>query len=648
MYKVLLATFLLPLVLFAQDPPKPPTNLRLVIGADATAPSVPTGMAFSGKTETSVSLVWSAATDNVAVAGYHLYRDNVRVASTPQLSYTFAGLTCGTTYTFALEAYDASGNASNRAEATGATATVACSGGGGTPTPPPPSSPPPPPPPPPDPTATIAHIWIDANGGSCTRSSTPVAYADGSACGSLDAANDIAQNGDMVLARGGTYGAQTVTGGGNRTAQAYIVVVSGEIMTLTGALNFSGARYISLDGGGGKRGVGARLKMTTMGAANPKVPNNQYPANVHGGSRHVTLQGADFGGWMIIDSQNVTYRNNDIGPCDSYDRQDPDGGGLAYCDNGSIEYCEVAEIGCSGYNSNHVVEYNNIHDFGCSPSFYNGQGSDDCHWECTYVSYADNLTIRGNVFTNCANGGNIFNTFSNGGGSFTADFGYRNYTIENNVFERSCSNSSAPCGGRLDTATGFGHCNIYSGADFTNVVIRNNTFLDGAGFDMDNACTQGSPGVMFSGNIRNGGSAACAATWSVKPTFQYEIYYRYGATCAGTGNMNLGVGSTLSGIVVNSTSGSTKDAHLITGTSVVDNRVLSGCAAADADGVLRPTDGRLCEAGAYERVSSTSPAPLPNLLARILGIPRDLDRPGQTAVLASRNPAVRRLRSVGP
>ena len=47
------------------------------------------------------------------------------------------------------------------------------------------------------------------------------------------------------------------------------------------------------------------------------------------------------------------------------------------------------------------------------------------------------------MFRNCANGGNIFHTFSNGGGSFTADFGFRNYTVENNVFEQSCNNRSA-------------------------------------------------------------------------------------------------------------------------------------------------------------------------------------------------------------
>ncbi|HJR59547.1 MAG TPA: fibronectin type III domain-containing protein [Vicinamibacterales bacterium] len=641
MYKGLLATLLLPLVLFAQDPPQPPTNLRLMNGVDLTAPSVPQGMAFSGSTETTVSLVWTAATDNVGVAGYHLYRDNLRVGSTTQFSYTFANLTCGTTYTFALEAYDSAGNVSNRAAATGVTSTAACSGGG-TPTSPPP-------PPPDSPTGTVANIWIDTNGGTCARSSTAVAYADGSACGSFDAANDIAQSGDLVLVRGGTYGPQTITGGANRTAQAYIRVLSGEVMTVAGALNFSGAHQIAVDGGGSKRGVGARLVTTTMGSANPKVPNNQYPANVHGGSRNVTLQGADFGGWMIIDSQFVTYRNNDIGPCDSYDRQDPDGGNLAYCDNGSIEYCETAEIGCAGYNSHHLVEYNNIHDFGCSSSFFNGQGSDDCHWECTYVSYADNLTIRGNVFTNCANGGNIFNTFSNGGGSFTADFGFRNYTIENNVFERSCSNSSAPCGGRLDTATGFGHCNIYSGPDFTNVTIRNNTFLDGSGFDMDNACTQGSPGVTFTGNIRNGGSAACASTWTVKPTFQHEIYYRYGATCGGTGNINLGVGSTLAGIVVNSTSGASKDGHLTTGVSIVDNRVLNGCAAADADGVLRPTDGRLCEAGAYERAASTSsPPPPPDLFAWLLRLPTALAGSARgTAVALSQIATGARLRALG-
>lgn len=449
-----------------------------------------------------------------------------------------------------------------------------------------------------------AHLWVDTNGGTCSRNAIPQEYDDAGACGSLDAANDVCQNGETVLVKGGTYGAQTVSGGNDRTSPCLIAIAEGETATLDGGLNFSGALQVSVDGGGSRNGVNARLVTAAMGDDdNPLVPNNQFPANANSGSRNVTLDGADFGGWSMVDSQNVIYRNNDIGPCDSYDAQDPGARGLAYCDNGSIEYCEVAEIGCAGYNQGHLIEGNLVHDFGCSPSFYNGQGSDDCHWECMYVSYAKALTIRGNTFVNCSNGGNIFHTFSDGGGSFDADFGFENYTMESNVFTRSCSNSSTPCGGRLDNASGFGHCNIYPGNDFTNVKIRFNTFLGGSGFDMDNACTMGSPGVTFTGNIRNGSTVACGTIWPVDPTFEYEIYYKYGGTCAGTGNTNLGIGWDLSAVVV-SDSDTAPNAHLagVAGSTDADDYVptAAGCAPSDLDGDARPQDAA-CDAGADER-----------------------------------------------
>ena len=97
-------------------------------------------MAFSARTKTTVSLVWKAARDNVRVAGYRLFRNGVSVATKATPGYTYKGLKCGTTYTFALVAYDAAGNTSLRAEATGSTSTAACTGG--SPPPPPPTSPP--------------------------------------------------------------------------------------------------------------------------------------------------------------------------------------------------------------------------------------------------------------------------------------------------------------------------------------------------------------------------------------------------------------------------------------------------------------------------------------------------------------------------
>ena len=145
--------------------------------ADTTPPSVPQGMAFAGTLETSVSLVWLAATDNVGVAGYRLFRNGTAVATVTTLGYTYGGLACGTSYTFALEAFDAAGNASNRAQATGTTSTASCGGGGGTPPPPPPPTPTPSPPP----AGTDAHLGLDTNGGSCTRSPSRSAYADATA-----------------------------------------------------------------------------------------------------------------------------------------------------------------------------------------------------------------------------------------------------------------------------------------------------------------------------------------------------------------------------------------------------------------------------------------------------------------------------------
>jgi chitodextrinase len=109
----------------ATPPPGPPS--------DTQAPSVPAGLNTSGRTETSVDLSWSASTDNVGVTGYGLYRNEAAAGSTSAAtrSYSFTGLTCGTSYTFAVDAYDAAGNRS--AKATLTAATVAC------PPPPPPS-----------------------------------------------------------------------------------------------------------------------------------------------------------------------------------------------------------------------------------------------------------------------------------------------------------------------------------------------------------------------------------------------------------------------------------------------------------------------------------------------------------------------------
>ncbi|OXM84464.1 fibronectin type III domain-containing protein [Paenibacillus rigui] len=81
---------------------------------DTAAPTWSAGSALtvSEPTASSVKLSWDAAADNVAVNGYKVYKGAELMADLPStaLSYTVTGLSSATTYTFKVEAGDASGN----------------------------------------------------------------------------------------------------------------------------------------------------------------------------------------------------------------------------------------------------------------------------------------------------------------------------------------------------------------------------------------------------------------------------------------------------------------------------------------------------------------------------------------------------------
>ena len=81
---------------------------------DTQAPTAPTGLAASGITQTDLSLSWTAATDNIAVTGYDVYQNGVKInaATITTTNYAVAGLTAATTYQFYVRAKDAAGNTS--------------------------------------------------------------------------------------------------------------------------------------------------------------------------------------------------------------------------------------------------------------------------------------------------------------------------------------------------------------------------------------------------------------------------------------------------------------------------------------------------------------------------------------------------------
>ncbi|GAA3533397.1 hypothetical protein GCM10022419_010800 [Nonomuraea rosea] len=112
------------------EPPNVPALWKVASGGgtDTTAPSVPGNLRSTGVTNTSVALAWDAATDNVGVTGYEIYRGGTLVTTVTGTTHTDTGLTASTAYAYTVRARDAAGNRS----ATSNTVTATTTGGGGT------------------------------------------------------------------------------------------------------------------------------------------------------------------------------------------------------------------------------------------------------------------------------------------------------------------------------------------------------------------------------------------------------------------------------------------------------------------------------------------------------------------------------------
>src|SRR5690606_21103257 len=88
-------------------------NVPVALGEEDTeAPTAPSLLTSPSKSSSTVSLSWTASTDNVAVQSYIVYRGSVQVGTTATTSYTDNGLSASTSYQYTVKAKDAAGNLS--------------------------------------------------------------------------------------------------------------------------------------------------------------------------------------------------------------------------------------------------------------------------------------------------------------------------------------------------------------------------------------------------------------------------------------------------------------------------------------------------------------------------------------------------------
>jgi chitodextrinase len=95
----------------------PASDPLVALAPDHQAPSTPTGLKTTIAAQ-SITVSWTASTDNVGVTGYRVSRNGSPVLTTTAKSYTDSAVTQGTSYTYQVAALDAAGNVSAPASKT--------------------------------------------------------------------------------------------------------------------------------------------------------------------------------------------------------------------------------------------------------------------------------------------------------------------------------------------------------------------------------------------------------------------------------------------------------------------------------------------------------------------------------------------------
>jgi chitodextrinase len=382
---------------------------------DTTPPTAPTGLSATPVSSTEIQLSWSAATDNVGVTAYRVFRNSNLIATVATTTYQDTGLASATTYMYAVAAVDAAGNVSALSSSASGTTLAA-------PAPPPPSS---------------AVYYIDQSHGSDSNAGTSPATAwknaPGTAACSAVCASTTLQPGSIVyfdradtwiltgspqglfLAGGVTYIGDEWLGTGPSKARATLragndfndngVVRFRDHLTVPTIfkgfevdVNSKSANGIDINHGFWSlmNGATKRVQNVEVHHVNSRVSLGQYKYGIamsnFGGSAGIlenveildcSVHDISRDGIVLYPSDNVDSRigNITVRGCEVYNTgQDPG-------------YSEGHGIVVKGWVYNSVIEYNYIHQVKSSAVFFSGPENDGAQRS------ADNVRVRYNILS---------------------------------------------------------------------------------------------------------------------------------------------------------------------------------------------------------------------------------------------------------
>ena len=175
-----------------------PEYVALIWGTttpDTEAPSTPTNLIVTGSTSSTISLSWTASTDNIMVATYDIYLDGTLKTSSATNSATVTGLNPSTTYTFYIKAKDAAGNTSNQSNtATGTTTENTGGNDGGS-------------------TTSCGTEDFEEASGAVNTYKTVTWTNNGIAWTATDSRSDQTINNKAITVRNGTLSSSSISGG---------------------------------------------------------------------------------------------------------------------------------------------------------------------------------------------------------------------------------------------------------------------------------------------------------------------------------------------------------------------------------------------------------------------------------------------------